>query len=74
MFLLWLSDAATGLGLAATAASGAVAVKGTDGFDIGILTAKKALVCQTKADGTYILSITDTSKTLYYVCALPLMN
>jgi hypothetical protein len=66
---IWLSDAATGAGLTATAASGTVQAKSASGADFGVLTAKKALVVQTKADGTYILEITDSSKTGYYVAA-----
>lgn len=65
---LWLSDAATGAGLTATAASGAVAA-GSAGADIATLTSKKALRVQTDATGVYILSITDTGKTAYKVCA-----
>ena len=71
MFLLYLSDASTGVGLTGTAASGAVDVKTSGGANFGAITAKKALIAQTKTDGTFILSITDTSKTLYYVCAVP---
>jgi len=70
---LWLSDAATGVGLTATSASGTVQVKTASGADFGILTAKKALEVQTLADGTYILEITDSAKTGFYICAeLPL--
>ncbi|HTR71868.1 MAG TPA: hypothetical protein VMH41_16785 [Mycobacteriales bacterium] len=65
--LIWLSDAATGIGLTATSASGAVAAKASSGSDFGALTAKKALLSQTKADGSYILSITDSAKTGFYV-------
>lgn len=68
-FDLWLSDAATGAGLTATTASGAVAAKASSGTDFATLTAKKALRVQTKADGSYILSITDTAKTAFKVCA-----
>lgn len=67
-FDLWLSDAATGAGLTGTAASGAVAA-GSAGADIATLTSKKALRVQTDATGAYILSITDTGKTAYKVCA-----
>ena len=66
--LVWLSDAATGIGLTATAASGAVTAKASSGQDMGPITAKKALWIQTKADGSFILSITDSAKTGYYVC------
>jgi hypothetical protein len=68
-FDLWLSDAATGAGLTATTASGAVTAKASSGADLGALTAKKMLRAQTKADGTFVLSITDTSKTGFYVAA-----
>jgi hypothetical protein len=66
---VWLSDAATGAGLTASSASGTVQAKSASGADFGALTAKKALVVQTKADGTYILEITDTAKTGFYVAA-----
>lgn len=67
---LWLSDAATGAGVTATTASGNVTDKtaGTTGIVLGTYTAKKALRVQTLANGTYQLSITDTSKTAFYVC------
>lgn len=64
-----LSDASTGTGLTATTASGAVAAKASSGTDLSTLVSKKALKVQTKADGTYILSITDTGKTAFYVVA-----
>ena len=66
---IWLSDAATGAGLTATGASGTVQAKSASGADFGVLTAKKALVAQTLADGTYILEITDSAKTGFYVAA-----
>ena len=55
-----------------TTASGEVTAKTASGVDMGALTAKKVLLAQTKADGTFILSITDTAKTGFYVCAVPL--
>lgn len=64
-----LSDAATGTGLTATSASGAVAAKASSGTDLSTLVSKKALKVQTKANGTYILSITDAAKTGFYVVA-----
>ena len=67
-FDLWLSDATTGAGLTATTASGAVAA-GASGADLATLTTKKALRVQTDATGKYILSITDTAKTAFKVCA-----
>lgn len=68
-FDLWLSDAATGAGLTATTASGAVTAKTSSGAVIGTLTSKMALRAQTLATGVFILSITDTSKTAFVVCA-----
>lgn len=65
--LVWLSDAATGAGLTGTTASGAVQAK-AGSTDLGVLTAKKALLVQTSAAGVYVLSITDTAKTLFKVC------
>ena len=67
LFTWWLSDAATGVGLTATAASGTVQAKSASGADYGVLTAKKATISQPLATGVYILEITDTSKTGYYV-------
>ncbi len=69
IFHLWLSDAATGAGLTATAASGTVTVKSASGAVIGTLTSKKSLVVQALATGVFTLEITDTAKTAFYVCA-----
>lgn len=69
-FEWWLSDAATGLGITGTAASGTVQAKSGEGSDLTALTAKKHTISQTKASaGTYVLEITDTAKTQFYVCA-----
>jgi hypothetical protein len=65
---IWLSDAATGIGITGTTASGAVAA-GASGTDLGVLTTKKVTRVLTDANGKYILSITDTAKTLFYVAA-----
>lgn len=65
---VWLSDAATGLGLTGTSASGTVTA-GASGVDFGASTAKKALTAQTTAAGVFVLAITDTAKTGFYVCA-----
>ena len=67
--VLHLSDAATGVGLTGTAASGTVNAKAASGTDHAALTAKKSLLVQTLAAGTYILEITDSSKTGYYPSA-----
>lgn len=64
-----LSDAATGTGLTATTASGTVQAKSASGTDLSVMVAKKALRVQTKADGTYVLEITDSAKTGFYVVA-----
>lgn len=68
VFDLWLSDAASGAGLTATTASGGIAA-GSKGAVLGVLTTAKALRVQTDATGTFILSITDTAKTAFNVCA-----
>jgi hypothetical protein len=65
--MVYLSDSATGVGLTAITASGAVAA-GASGIDLGDLTAKKSKLVQTTAAGVYILSITDTAKTAFVVC------
>lgn len=65
---IWLSDAATGLGVTGTTASGAVAA-GATGTDLVDLTSKKVKKVITSAAGVYILSITDTAKTGFYVAA-----
>lgn len=62
-----LSDAATGIGITGTTASGTVQAKAASGTDYGPLTAKKALRVSTLATGKYTLEITDTSKTGFYV-------
>lgn len=66
---LWLSDSATCAGLTGTTASGAVAAKAASGVDLATYTAKKALRVQTLATGIYILSITDSAKSGFFVCA-----
>ena len=68
-FDVWLSDAATGVGLTGTSASGTVQVKSASGVDLSIFSAKKALRVQTLATGAYILEITDSAKTVFYVAA-----
>lgn len=68
-FDLWLSDAATGVGLTGTTASGTVTAKAASGAVIGTDSSKKALRVQTLATGIFILEITDTAKTGFYVCA-----
>ena len=65
--LIWLSDAATGVGVTATAASGTVTARSASGVDMGALTAKKVLVGQSLADGSFVLEITDTANTGFFV-------
>ncbi|MCH7801925.1 MAG: hypothetical protein IIC24_10345, partial [Chloroflexi bacterium] len=69
IFKLWLSDAATGVGLTGTSASGTVQAKSASGADFEVMSAKKLFQVQPLATGIYILEITDTAKTLFYVCA-----
>lgn len=66
---IWLSDDSEGVGLTAVTASGTVTAKSASGEVFGTLTAKKALEVQTKVDGTFILEITDSAKTAFYVAA-----
>lgn len=66
-FEIWLSDDADGIGLTATSASGTVQAKSGGGADFGALTAKKALAVQALGTGLYILEITDTAKTGFYI-------
>lgn len=66
---VWLSDAASGAGLTGTATSGTVQAKAASGADLEEVTAKKHLRVQTLATGVYVLEITDTAKTQFYVCA-----
>ena len=65
-FTLYLSDAATGIGLTATTASGGIAAAASGGTVIGVLTTAKALRVSTNASGAFVLAITDTAKTGFY--------
>ena len=67
-FLVWLSDASSGAGLTSTSASGTVTAKSASGAAFGALTAKKAFIAQSLATGIFILEITDTAKTGFFVC------
>ena len=66
---VWLSDAASGAGLTGTTASGTVTAKSASGVVLSTYTAKKALRVQSLATGVFILEITDSAKTGFYVCA-----
>lgn len=67
---VYLSDSAVGAGLTATTASGTVQAKSGEGTVHTALTAKKHLAVATKAAGTFVLEITDTAKTGFYVCVV----
>lgn len=63
----WLSDSPTGAGVTGTSASGTVGA-GASGTDVYGKVSKKAGDSLTDATGKYILLITDTAKTGFYVC------
>lgn len=69
VFDLWLSDNADGGWLTATAASGTVQAKASEGQVFTEMAAKKALRVQTLNTGSFTLEITDTAKTAFVVCA-----
>ena len=54
--------------MTSTSASGTVTAKSASGADFGALTAKKAFIAQSLATGIFILEITDTAKTGFFVC------
>lgn len=66
---VWLSDASSGAGLTGTTASGTVTAKSASGVVLSTYTAKKDIRVQTLATGVFILEITDSAKTGFYVCA-----
>lgn len=70
MLEIWLSDANSGAGLTAVTASGTVQAKANSGTVIDAHVAKKALLVQTLATGVFILEITDSAKTGFYVAAM----
>ena len=65
---VWLSDSATCAGITGTAASGTVQAKAASGRDVVVYTAKKSVRVETLATGVYVLEITDTAKTGFFVC------
>lgn len=69
IFDIFLSDAASGLGLTATTASGGIAAAASGGVVMDILTAAKMLRVQTTAAGLFKLAITDTAKTGFFPAA-----
>lgn len=66
---VYLSDDAEGEGLTATTASGTVTAKTASGTVLDTLVSKKALRVQTTSAGLFVLEITDSAKTGFYVCA-----
>jgi hypothetical protein len=64
-FDVWLSDAATGIGLTASAPTTASLTTGASFVANSDLTYFRA---QTNASGVAVLSITNAAKPLYYVC------
>lgn len=67
--IVYLSDSAVGAANSGTTASGAVTV-GATGALLGTLTTKQTLLMQAGSAGTLILSITDSAKTAFKVCAI----
>lgn len=69
-FDIYLTDSATGAGLTGTTASGTVTAKAASGVVLSTYTAKKALRVQTLATGVFVLEITDTAKSGFFVAAV----
>lgn len=67
---IYLTDVATGVGLTGTTASGTVTAKAANGVVLSTYTAKKALRVQTLASGVFILEITDTAKSGFFVAVV----
>ncbi len=66
---IWLSDAATGIGLTATTASGGISALASTGTILGTLTTSKAIRAITNASGLFTLVIIDSAKTGFYPVA-----
>lgn len=64
---VWLSDAATGIGVAASAPSGGVAI-GTKGAVLAAVVAGKVLDCVTDATGALELVVTEATGKTFHVC------
>lgn len=65
---LWLSDDSDGLGLTATTADGGVTNATGGGLVVSTNVTDKSLLVQTRVDGRFVLSITDSAKTGFFVC------
>jgi hypothetical protein len=68
-YRVWLSDSSTCAALTATTASGTVTAKAASGVVVSTSTAKKDLVISSLATGVFVLEITDSAKTGFYVCS-----
>lgn len=66
---VWLSDAASGQGLTGTTASGGIAAAAGGGAILSVGTTSKSLQAQPNTSGAFVLAITDTAKTGFYVAA-----
>lgn len=67
----WISDASTGIGLAATAPSGGFAI-GTDGDVLAEVVSGKYALIQSEADGDIDIDVTETgADTFYAVIRVP---
>lgn len=63
---IWISDAATGIGLAATAPDGGFAI-GTDGDILAELVTSKFAIVQSEADGDIDIDVTESGTDTFYV-------
>lgn len=70
--VVWLSAAATGIGIHGTAPSVGLTV--STGTQFGVLTTAKAVLARCNASGVVAVTIEDASKTTYYVGCSPLEN
>lgn len=66
---VWISDAATGIGLAATAPDGGFAI-GTDGDILAAVVAGKYAIVQSEADGDIDINVTESGTDTFYVAVL----
>ncbi len=66
---VYLSDVATGIGIAATAPDTAVTA-GTDGAVLAVVVTDKVLLMQSEADGDLDLLLDESSVDTWYVCVV----
>ena len=69
VFTVYLSDAATGIGLCAAAPSGGV-IAGANGQILNPPVAGKMFVCQSDATGLMTLTVTEATIKTFYVCVV----